>query len=77
MPVICTEKVELNCALLNEAPPETLPVAVGANVAVNVALLPTFNVSGRATPPIVKPVPDTPSCEIVTADAPEFVIVKL
>ena len=53
------------------------PVTSGANVAVKVALLPAFNVRGSATPPIVKPVPDTLSWEIVMGDVPEFVIVKL
>lgn len=57
VPFMETEKVELSCALVNDALPNALPVAVGANVAVNVTLSAGFRVTGRATPLRLKPVP--------------------
>jgi hypothetical protein len=71
------ENGALNCALVNDALPETLPAAVGAKVAVKVALFPGFKLAGRATPLRLKPVPDGVACEIVTAALPELVSVKL
>ena len=58
VPLMETEYAELSCALVNDALPDELPVAPGANVAVNVALVPGFRVAGRATPPRLNPVPD-------------------
>ena len=57
--------------------PDALPVAPGANVAVNVALVPGFRVAGRTTPLRLKPVPDALAWEIVAAVPPVFVIVRL
>jgi len=76
-PVIWTTKVELNCDPVKEAAPDALPVLEGAKLAVKVALLPGFRFTGKATPPIAKPAPETLAWEIVTALVPELVIVKL
>jgi hypothetical protein len=43
---------------------------------VKVTLCPAFNVTGRAAPVRVNPVPVAVACEIVTADPPEFVRVS-
>ena len=58
VPLMETEKAELSCALAKEALPDALPAEPGAKVAVNVALFPGFRVTGRATPPRLKPAPD-------------------
>ena len=76
-PVIWITKVELSWGPLKEVAPDTLPVEVGAKLAVKVALLPGFRLTGSATPPMAKPAPEALACEIVTAVVPELVIVKL
>lgn len=44
--------------LATEMLPEALPVVVGANVAVKLALVPALIVSGMLKPLMLKPVPD-------------------
>ena len=54
--------------------PAALPIAVGANFAVNVVVWPAFSVIGLR-PLMLKPVPVAAACEIAIALAPEFVSV--
>jgi len=77
VPLMDTEYAELSCALVKVAVPDALPVAVGANVAVNVTLPPGFKFAGRVTPPRLKPAPDALAWEMVAAVPPVFVIVRL
>ena len=58
VPLKETENVELSWALEKEALPEVVPVAVGANVAVKVALFPGFRLTGRVTPLRLNPAPE-------------------
>jgi hypothetical protein len=53
-------------------PPATVPDDVGANVALKLALCPTFRVSGKLKPLIVK-LFVAATAEIVRLDPPEFV----
>jgi hypothetical protein len=56
--------------------PEALPAAPGAKLAEKVVLCPLSNVMGSDGLVMLKPVPDTVACEIVTVIVPAFVIVK-
>jgi hypothetical protein len=67
----------LNCGPVKEAEPDAAPGEVGAKLAVKVALLPGFRLTGSATPPIEKPAPEAVAWEMVTELVPELVIVKL
>jgi len=65
---------ELGALLTNEMDPETLPLVVGANTALNVALLPAPMLIGSAGIPLMlKPLPVTLACEIETAAVPPLV----
>jgi hypothetical protein len=75
--VIWTTNAELNWGPVKEAEPATPPEEVGAKLAVKVALLPGFRLTGSATPPIKKPAPEAVAWEMVTELVPELVIVKL
>ena len=55
--------------------PVTLPAAVGAKVTVRATDSPAVSVSVGVTPPVLKPAPDTVTCEIVTLEFPVFVSV--
>ena len=62
--------------LTSETDPVTLPLVVGVKAALNVLLLPALIVTGSGDNPLMlKPVPETPPCEIVTMLVPEFVSV--
>jgi len=76
-PVICTTKAEFSCGPLKEAAPDALPVEMGVKLAVKVAVLPGFRLTGSANPPMAKPAPEAMAWEIVTGFVPELVIVKL
>jgi hypothetical protein len=56
-------------------PPLTAPLDVGANVTVNEALWPAFNVTGTASPLILNPVPLALAAEIVRLVPPLLVSV--
>ena len=79
LPVPChpTPKTWRSCWFTKETLPEVSPVAEGAKLAVNVTLAPGFTVTGRATPPTVRPAPEALTPEIVTAEVPELLSVKL
>lgn len=77
VPVIGTPKAEVSCAAVKEAEPDTLPVEVGAKLAVKVALAPGLRLTGKATPPMEKPAPEALAWEIVTKLPPELVMVRL
>jgi hypothetical protein len=53
--------------------PVALPAALGANTALNVAVLPAAIVSGAVIPVVLKPAPVTVTEEIVTVALPPFV----
>lgn len=55
--------------------PVGLPVAVGANCALNDVLPPALIVTGTVKPLMLKPVPEALAAEIVTLAVPEFVSV--
>jgi hypothetical protein len=57
--------------------PLSVPLAVGSNVTVRVAVLPGFSVSGNASPEIAKPVPVTAPALIVSGEVPEDVSVTV
>ena len=73
-PARLTVKVGFDALLVIVTPPVALPVAVGANFAVNDAVWPAFSVIGFS-PLILKPLPDAIPCEIAIALAPAFVSV--
>jgi hypothetical protein len=56
--------------------PEALPMSEGANLAMNVVVCPTPNVSGSGGPVTEKPPPDATALVIVKAAAPEFLNVR-
>jgi hypothetical protein len=64
---------EFGALLTIEMLPLALPAAVGANLALNVALSPAPSVSGVVNPLMLRPAPDTVALEIVTLAVPEFV----
>ena len=57
--------------------PEVLPVAAGANLAVNEVFEPALIVTGVVRPDMLKPVPDADAAEIVMLAVPEFVSVMV
>lgn len=63
--------------LVIERLPEALPIAVGAKLAVKVALCPSANINGSGGPLTVKCSPDATVWVIVKAAVPEFVRVRL
>ena len=75
-PTRATVKVGFDALLVMVTAPAALPVAVGANFAVNVVVCPAFSVIGFS-PLMLKPVPDAAACEIAIALAPEFVSVTV
>ena len=68
---------ELVALLAIEMPPVTWPVAVGANVALKVALWPTVKVIGKARPVTLKPAPVTVACETMTLPVPVLLSVTV
>src|SRR5437667_406289 len=52
--------------------PLTLPAEIGAKLTVKLEVCPAAKVKGRESPPIVKPVPVTLTCEMVRLAVPEF-----
>jgi SpoU rRNA methylase family enzyme len=56
--------------------PLTAPAEGGVNDTLKVALCPDVSVTGAVIPLTLKPVPLTPTCEIVTLDPPELVTVS-
>ena len=68
---------ELGALLTSETLPDTLPVAVGANCTLKVLDCPAARVSGRVRPVMLKPVPETVSCETLTVALPVFVSATL
>ena len=73
-PTRSTVKVGFDALLVIVTAPVALPVAVGANFAINVVVCPAFNVIGLR-PLMLKPEPVAAACEIAIALAPEFVSV--
>ena len=63
---------EPGALLVTDMLPEALPVAVGANVAVKVALLPALIVTGMLKPLMLKPAPDALAWVIVNGAFPVF-----
>jgi hypothetical protein len=57
--------------------PEALPIAEGANLAMNVALCPAANVNGSVGAVTVNPPPNATALMIVRGAAPEFLKVRL
>ena len=60
-----------------ETLPVTLPVAVGAKMALKVVLWPAARVSGKESPLMLKPVPVTLSCVIFKLESPVLVRVTV
>lgn len=63
--------------LVTEMPPDALPVVVGANVAVKVALFPAPIVTGMLRPLMLKPAPDALAWVIVNGAFPVFCKITL
>jgi hypothetical protein len=63
---------ELGPLLTRDTDPLTLEVEVGENATLKVVLPPAAIVAGTARPLMLKPVPDTFACEIVTPAVPVF-----
>jgi len=61
--------------LVTETVPLKGPPLAGANVTLNVALVPAARVSGVVTPLTLNPVPFAATCETVTAPVPVLVSV--
>ena len=61
---------EFGASLISETEPVLLPEDVGANTALNVALLPDGITVGTMRPAILKPLPETLAREIVTLSFP-------
>jgi len=64
---------EVGALLTTVIDPVTLPAALGAKTALNVAALPAVMVTGAAIPVVLKPAPVAVTEEIVTVDVPPFV----
>ena len=64
---------EMAASLTSEMLPDTLLVAVGAKCTLKVLDCPAARVSGRFSPVILKPVPETVTCETLTAALLVFV----
>jgi hypothetical protein len=65
-----TETVPVDAFELIERVPPRVPVAFGANITVKVALWPPPKVKGGLIPLMLKPVPLTAVCDMVTAELP-------
>src|SRR5436305_351867 len=73
LPVTTEPKLALDGAtLLMVTDPVAAPAAAGAKVACNAADCPAGKVKGTATPLTLKPLPLTPSCEMLISPVPEF-----
>jgi hypothetical protein len=68
--------VEFEALLVNARFPATAPLDCGEKSRLKVVLCPAFKVTGKLRPVMLKPLPVTLACEIVTLDAPEFVRVS-
>src|SRR5216684_2747846 len=68
---------EPGALLVMETLPLALPVADGANCALNVVLPPAASVSGTDKPVMLKPVPEALAAEIVTLAVPGLLNVKV
>jgi hypothetical protein len=75
MPVPLREIVsgEVGALLTTVIDPVTLPAALGAKTALNVAALPAAMVTGAVIPVVLNPAPVTVTEEIVTVAVPPFV----
>src|SRR5438445_12087859 len=67
---------ELGALLTSEMPPDTLPVAVGANCTLKVLDCPAARVSGNVSPLMLKPAPVKLPWAMVKLALPELVKVK-
>jgi hypothetical protein len=67
----------VSCVLVIKRLPEALPMAEGANLAMNVVLCPAVNVNGSGGPVTVKPPPDATALVIVEGAVLEFLNVRL
>jgi len=68
---------ELGVLLTSETLPDTLPVVAGPNCTLKVVDCPAARVSGRFSPVMLKPVPETVACETLTVALPVFVSATL
>src|SRR5216683_7227467 len=72
VPLRARVRGEPGALLVMETLPLALPVAEGANCALNVVLCPAASVSGTDKPAMPKPVPEALAAEMVTLAVPEF-----
>ena len=77
VPVSAIASGEFGALLTIEMLPVALPVVVGANCAVKVAICPALIVNGLAIPPMLKPAPEAVAWETVRLAVPEFVRVTV
>src|SRR5437899_7518992 len=77
VPLRARVRGEPGALLVMETLPLALPVAEGANCALNVVFCPAASVSGRDKPLMLKPVPEALAAEIVTLAVPELVNVTV
>ncbi len=70
VPESATVAGELVALLAIEMLPETLPLTVGAKVAVKLVLWPAVRVTGSESPLVLNPAPVTVACETVTLPVP-------
>lgn len=71
------ERGEFAAVLITDALPVALPANVGVNVTPKLAVCPGDNVTRGAEPLRVNPLPVTLTCEMLTAELPVFVSVTL
>jgi hypothetical protein len=67
---LIVEVVPVDELLVKVTAPLTAPAVVGSNTMLSVAELPALSVSGKLTPEIENPVPETVAALIVTEDVP-------
>ena len=77
VPVASITAGEFVASLITETVPFTDPAAVGANTIDSTVVCPALSIIGVAIPLALSPAPITPTLEIVTLPAPEFVSVTL
>ena len=77
VPLRARVRGEPGALLVMETLPLALPVAEGANCALNVVFCPAASVSGTGKPAMPKPVPEALAAEIVTLAVPELLNVMV
>src|SRR6266852_6601992 len=77
VPLKARVRGEPGALLVMETLPLALPVAEGANCALNVVFCPAASVSGTDKPAMLKPVPKALAAEIVTLAVPELLNVMV